>query len=154
MQKMTVNDFRGMAKLADTRLSNLGVFWSKHPNNSQRYEKYATMLIRTQLKLCKEVLNVNLPFDLYSWPRRYSERIDYFKSLARMYDLPFNLGEYFNFLHEILNNIQPTCSRALNKFQLAEIEFVIDEAKQFKDKKGAKQILAIAETEHAILGED
>lgn len=154
MQTMTVNEFRGMAKLADTRLSNLANFWAKHPNSSRRYEKYANMLLRTQLSLCEEVLNVKLPYDLYNWPRRFSEHVDYFKSLARMYDIDFDLGEFFEFLRNILDNIQPTCSRALNKFQLAEIEFVINEAKQFKDKDGAKQILAIAEVEHAILRED
>ncbi|MBR5418656.1 hypothetical protein IK110_00155 [Candidatus Saccharibacteria bacterium] len=154
MQTMTVQEFRGMAKLADTRLSALGVYWSQHPNSSRHYEKYATMLLRTQLKLCQEILTVKLPYDLYNWPRRFSERVDYFKSLARMYDLPFDLGVYFEFLRNILNNIRPTCSRALNKYQLAEIDFVIDEAKQFKNKSGARQILAIAEAERQILSED
>jgi len=154
MQTLTVQDYRGITELADIRLNSLCVYWSKHPNGSRRYERYATTLFQTQLNLCKEVLTVNLPHNLYNWPFRFSAHIDYFKSLVNIHDQPFNLGAYFEFLRHILRNIQPTSSRLLNAFQLAEIEFVITEAKDFPNKDGAKKLLAVAEVERKILSED
>lgn len=154
MQTLTVQECRGLTELADAKLISFCNYWTHHPNNAHRYEKYATTLLQALLHIRFECVDSILPSDLQSWPLRFTARIDYFKSLAYLYDQEFNLDEYLLFLRFILRNIEPTCSGILNRFQLDEINFVIEELKQYGNSQRARDLVLVAEKEYAFLNED
>ena len=154
MQTLTEQEYRGMCELADARLDEFHDYWFSHPYELCKCLRYTGALANSVLKFNRDGVKPNVPPDLRDWPSRFADKIRIFKNTASLFDLGQERKQFFSFASAILRHIQPSCSRALNALQLAEIDYVIRELGHYKPSRSSNRLLEIAEKERAILSED